>query len=69
MSDHSEQKSTELSTVNPGVLGGLILLSIPIVPILTIMGLFQALDKLTENTDKIKEDDGAKEEDKNGKMD
>jgi hypothetical protein len=70
MSDHSEQKSTKLSTVNPGVLGGLVLLSMPFIPILAVMGLFTALDVITEttkDTEDTQEEPG--EEDINGKMD
>lgn len=49
MSEPSKQKSTELSTVDPGMLGGLVLLSIPFIPILIAVGLFNALDLVTED--------------------
>jgi len=69
MSDHLEQKSTELSTTNPIMIGGLVLLSIPFIPILAVVGVFQALDTITESLNNKRLTEPTGKEDKNGQMD
>lgn len=68
MSDHSKLKSTESSTVSPGTFGGLVLLALPLIPIFALMGVFQALDTITENDEEQKQLPDPGSEDTNDKM-
>ena len=66
MSEPSKQKSTESSMINPGTIGGLLLLSLPLIPILALVGLAQALDFITEDKEPSK---NPGKEETNDKMD